>query len=127
MKLPGFGKKIVGSWIEGTDWLTSDGNLEGIDLEHTLVLSYSDQSYKTITVRSWFSNETIEEMAISLGLIQPAKPVVHRARRKLCKNGHQKDAENTILVSNRPVCRTCYLASLEKQKAERAAANGGQK
>lgn len=132
MQLPSFGKKIIGSWIEETDWVTSDGNLEGIDLEHTLVLSYSDQSYKTFTVRSWFSNETVEEMAKALGLIPATTPKATRHHKTICSHGCKLNPENTIVLkSGLRRCRKHYLEYNAKRNAERrakrAAAKGGQK
>lgn len=44
-----------------------------------------------------------------------------RKRRALCKNGHKKDAANTVHVGGQDRCRKCYMDYNARKRAERAA------
>jgi hypothetical protein len=88
----------------------------GVDIDFRLVVRYSDGSKsQPLPGAVILSSHQVQQLG---SLIAPPKT---RKKRSQCKNGHPKDAENTILVSGKPTCRTCYLATNKRRNAERKA------
>jgi len=135
MKLPQFGKKLIGMSVEAAGYtgviIPSQG-VKALDMEADLLVYFSDGSKVRHTIDFPINADKVLEMAKALGLIPATTPKATRHHKTVCTHGCKLTPENTIVLkSGLRRCRKHYLEYNAKRNAERRAkraeAKGGQK
>ena len=104
MKLPFFNKREAKTLGITCDRVTVISGKQEMLVNFQAFVIYDDGHQSGLLAGGLEFNR--DELLDMLAMLEPKKT---RKKRSQCKNGHPKDAENTIMVGGQLRCRTCYI------------------